>query len=502
MESIPRSSPRVYRIRGGRHFRGALNKYVRRRTTALLALITLLAGIGVGIYVFTESRHEDALNVSSGPVTGPFHEADTTRLGTEMESSGVADLLPDLGPQGLTIRSFPDGAQVTITLQDGTSIAGATPFTQEIPGGQIQVECSKRGFNTILRTFTLTADTSLDLWLDPEGQLLSSLVRFECGPRPKQIAFSPDGSEIWVALLEGCGLEVFDSFTGTKLDEVRLGDCGAVELVFSRDGSTVYASQMETASVYEIDRATRSIRRQLHTGGVRPKVIVLSPDERILYASNWVSDDVSQIDLVTGELIRRIRTVDTPRGLYVTPDGSRLYVAGSENGEIQRIDLADLHGTVIFKTSGAMRHMVGDDTRGLLYVSDLSMAHAYVVDLATDKVTKLVDTDQRPNTMDLSPDGRLLFISNRGRDNPLTYLHPGPEWGDVLVVDAATGVILDAIVGGNQCTGLDVSPDGTLLAFTDFLDDTVRVYKIPDYGMLFLGGGGRAQQRFHDIQKE
>ena len=259
---------------------------------------------------------------------------------------------------------------------------------------------------------------------------------------------------------------------------------------------------METASVYEIDRATRTVKRHFNTGGSWTKVLLLSPDEKTLWASNWVSNDVSEIDLTTGKLVRRMKTVVTPRGLYVTPDGKRLFVAGFENGDIQRIDLATGKGEVLFKTGGAMRHMVADDTRGLLYVDDMSTKEVFVVDLATEKVTKLADTDERPNTMDLSPDGKVLYVSNRGKDNPKTYYIPGPEWGSVLAIDTATGKILDAIVGGNQCTGLDVSPDGTLLAFSDFLDNKIRVYTIPDYETLAAGGGGRAVAHLEDIVKD
>jgi DNA-binding beta-propeller fold protein YncE len=149
-----------------------------------------------------------------------------------------------------------------------------------------------------------------------------------------------------------------------------------------------------------------------------------------------------------------------------------------------------------------MRHMVADENLGLLYVDDMSTNEVYVVDLLTDQVSKLADTDQRPNSMDLSPDGKVLYVSNRGRDNADSYYVPGPEWGTILAVDTASGTILDAIVGGNQCTGLDVSPDGTLLAFSDFLDDKIRVYSIPAYETLAAGNGGRAEQRYEDMVKE
>ena len=72
---------------------------------------------------------------------------------------------------------------------------------------------------------------------------------------------------------------------------------------------------------------------------------------------------------------------------------------------------------------------------------------------------------------------------------------------NIWLVDTATGAYLDAIVGGNQTTGLDVAPDGTLLAFSDFLDDRVVVYAIPSYDELVDGGGGRWEQHLVDLKK-
>ena len=69
---------------------------------------------------------------------------------------------------------------------------------------------------------------------------------------------------------------------------------------------------------------------------------------------------------------------------------------------------------------------------------------------------------------------------------------PGPEWGSVLLFDTETGKMLDAIVGGNQPTALDVSPDGKYLVFSDFLDARLEVYEIPSYETLKNGNGGRS----------
>jgi DNA-binding beta-propeller fold protein YncE len=423
---------------------------------------------------------------------------------TTVPPTTVAAIVSSGSPERLEIVSEPDGAELTITLQDSTTLTGTTPFDAQVPGGDIVISLEKAGFNTSVRELALDGPRSVKVWLDPKGLLYQSVTRFECGSQPKQVVFSPDGEELWVTLLEGRGVKAFDPATGAMLAQVDLGDeYGAVEMIFNRAGTRAYVSQMQSGCVYELDPATRKVLRVLKTGGRWPKIMLLSPDEKTLWASNWASNNVSEIDLAAGKVVRRLKTVGNPRGLYQTSDSKRLFVAGFKNGEIQEFDLATGEGKVVFsKTGGSMRHMVPDEERNLLYIDDLTSDAVWVMDLATEKVTKLADTDPRPNSIHLSPDMKVLYVSCRGKDNPKTYLIKGPEWGSVLAIDTATGKILDAIVGGNQCTGLDVSPDGTLLAFTDFLDGTVRVYRIPSYATLEAGDGGRAVAHLQDLPKD
>jgi DNA-binding beta-propeller fold protein YncE len=410
--------------------------------------------------------------------------------------------MPNLAPQALEIAADPEVVNLTITLQDGTTVTGKTPFSDEVPGGAIRVELTKKGFDAAVRTLTLDRPSALKVWLDPTGQLVESVVRFKCGRGPQQVAFSPDGRELWVALLGGSGLEVYNPSTGAKTGDVDLGGEGTSDLVFSENGATVYAVNMKTNTVYEIDRVSRNIRRQFATEGSAPKVLILSPDEKTLWTANWSSNDVSEIDLTTGTLVRRLPTVKTPRGLYVTSDAKRLYVAGYANGELQRIDLATGEDTLVFKSGGSLWALAGDDSRGLLYVDDNALAAVFVVDLTTETTTKLTKTDSRPNTLRLAAGGRLLCVSNRGKEDLKNSAHAGPEWGSVLLIDATGRTLLDAIVGGNQCTALDVSADATLLAFSDYFDDRIRVYALPPYQTLVAGDGGRAIERFADIVKE
>ena len=323
-----------------------------------------------------------------------------------------------------------------------------------------------------------------------DGRYIKCLRALKCGNRPKSVEFSPDGKQLWVALhYDRPAVEIFDTTTWTLLGAVDLGRYGAVELAFSPDGKRAYASQYETASVFEIDRASLRVGRQLRTDSKASKVIALSPDGSRIYVANWSGHNVSEFDARSGKRLRNLPVDGIPRGLFVTDDQRSLYVASFSPGRLYKIDLATGATKTVYAGGRAIRHIVGDRSSNTLYVSDLGNSHLYKVNMATDDVRVLATANPKTNTIDLSPDGRVLFASNRGRNNPVSFLYPGPEWGSIEAFDTITGQRLDTVIAGNQTTGLSVSPDGHLLAVSDFLDNRINVYRLADSKTMLHGGG-------------
>ncbi|MSR71334.1 MAG: YncE family protein [Candidatus Taylorbacteria bacterium] len=325
------------------------------------------------------------------------------------------------------------------------------------------------------------------------GQIVQYVRTIDSLIAPKGAEFTPDGKELWVTSLLNTkdGLGIFNPATGSKIAEIPLASGGGVEVIFNKIGTRAYVSQMETAKVYEIEVASRRILRTMDTKGKWTKILLLSHDEKTLYTTNWISSNVSQIDIATGKLVRLIPTVATPRGIYETKDQKYLYVAGFDKGEIQKIDLVTGKGKIIFRTGGAMRHIAADEDKGVLYISDMGINRIYTLDLKNDSIKKLASTDVNPNTIVLSPDKKILYVSCRGKNfSQENYYVPGPEWGSVLLIDTVTGKLLDAIIGGNQPTAIAISPDGSLLAFSDFLDAHIELYHIPAYEVLLASRGG------------
>jgi YVTN family beta-propeller protein len=488
---MPQSGIALHRQTPGRNG-DSLTRARKRSTKTVVGLLV------VGLLTFgalagpSTGSAAQATTTPSAPTSVQLASSVSTSItpSTKLQSTPSSTVAP--GPlKSLRITTKPVNAWVVATGVDGVRHEGVSPFTAQIPVGEVKLTVLGSGYGEQTQTIKLTADTKLDQWLSPSGQLHHKRYEVKTGSNPKQVAFTPDGKQLWVTLLGSRGVQVFDTATGELLDVIIMGTRGgAVEVIFTADGTRAYVSQMETASVYEVDTQKRKVLRRFATGGNWTKILALSPDEKTLYAANWVSNDVSVINVADGALIKKIPTVKTPRGVVITPDGRRMFIAGFDGGELQRIDLISGEKKIMLSTGGAMRHLALDEKTKRIYADDMATGTAHTIDFDKETVTTLGKTDAFPNSIDLSPDGKYLYVSNRGENNPVSYSIPGPEWGSVVVIDTATGKTVDAMVGGNQTTGLDVSPDGKLLAFTDFLDNRLTLMDIPSVEVLAASTGG------------
>ena len=127
-----------------------------------------------------------------------------------------------------------------------------------------------------------------------------------------------------------------------------------------------------------------------------------------------------------------------------------------------------------------MRHIAVDESKGILYFSDMGKAMIFEVNMETDEVKEFAKTKINPNTIVLTPDKKVLIVSNRGANHPSGQINiPGPEFGSILFFDTSNGEKIATLVGGNQPTALDVSPDGRYFIYSNFLDGNLTICEVP-----------------------
>ncbi|RKG80502.1 hypothetical protein D7W79_07765 [Corallococcus exercitus] len=159
----------------------------------------------------------------------------------------------------------------------------------------------------------------------------------------------------------------------------------------------------------------------------------------LVYVSNEGSDDLSVIDASTNRVIATIPVGKRPRGLRLSADGQRLYVA----------------------VSGSMRAPPGVD-EDTLPPPDRTADGIALVDTRTRQVLRVLESGDDPESFDVSPDGQRLYVSNE-------------DAARASVVDVATGKVTHAVPVGGEPEGVTLRPDGRFAWVTSEEDHHVYV---------------------------
>jgi YVTN family beta-propeller protein len=159
------------------------------------------------------------------------------------------------------------------------------------------------------------------------------------------------------------------------------------------------------------------------------------------YVSNEDEHTVSVLDTERGEVVATVPVGKRPRGMKLSRDGSRLFVA----------------------VSGLPKcpPQVPDEECAKLE-RDLKADGIAVVDTRARKVVKLLQGGSDPEQFDISADGKSLFVANE--DAAMTS-----------VVDIESGTVTRRIAVGREPEGVVGSPDGRWMLVTNESDNSISV---------------------------
>ena len=183
----------------------------------------------------------------------------------------------------------------------------------------------------------------------------------------------------------------------------------------------------------------------------------------LAYVSSEKDDAITVIDLKSLEVKGSIATCKRPRHMQMLPGSERRMVVVCSNSD--RADVIDL---------GAGKAVDGiplDEDPELLdispdgktlYVSNEDDSRMSMVDIATKQVVRTVATGPEPEGVKVSPDGKLVYVAS--------------EVANIVhVIDTATGKILHNITVGNRPRRFEITPDGKELWVTNELAGSVTI---------------------------
>jgi YVTN family beta-propeller protein len=162
-----------------------------------------------------------------------------------------------------------------------------------------------------------------------------------------------------------------------------------------------------------------------------------APSPALLYASDEEGGTVVVIDPTRAAIVATIPVGKRPRGLKLSPDGRRLYVA----------------------LSGSPAGGPGID-ESKLPPPDRTADGIAVIDVVKRAVVARLPSGPDPETLDVTADGRTLFVSNE-------------ETSQLSAIDLPSGTVRGVVGVGREPEGVTVRPDGKVVFVTCEADNEV-----------------------------
>jgi len=308
--------------------------------------------------------------------------------------------------------------------------------------------------------------------LEPRLTALSFVTEASTGKLPRSVAFSVDGTKLFVALQGESGIDVYDVPSLKKSQRLvpKEGASGGFTDVLAF-GTLIWAIQND-GRVHTFDAKTLAYGESHDvTGGGNAFFTDLGGGK--LAIANWDSGQLMAFDPATSKPISSVVLAGSLRG-FGARSGTG-FASLFDRGQVAVIDGATWKVKAVWNVGKAPRPVAVLGTN--LFVGDMGSAQVNVIDTTSGKVIKTIAVASNPQAMAVSTDQTLVAVASRGRNNPNDYQLPGPDFGKVTVFNAR-GDVVGSVWGRNQPLGVAFSPDGRFLAFTDFLDANVELYRL------------------------
>jgi YVTN family beta-propeller protein len=219
---------------------------------------------------------------------------------------------------------------------------------------------------------------------------------------------------------------------------------------------TLLVGNKDENSLAFVDPASGKVLGRVPTGE-GPHEVAASSDGKLAFTSNYGTaqspgSTISVIDAVNMKEVRKldVSPMRRPHGLFFT-DG-KLYFTAEANRVVGRYDPSANQIDWVMGTGQNTTHMVIVAKDGTLFTANIGSDTITVLDRTA---ATPIPVGKGPEAMDLSPDGRELWISH-SRD------------GGVSIIDVASKKVVQTLsLGTKRSNRLKFTPDGRHVLITD-----------------------------------
>ena len=258
---------------------------------------------------------------------------------------------------------------------------------------------------------------------------LKVLARIPVGSDPHELTASADGKTAYVCIYGGGSLHeinIIDLVAQKPMQNIDTRPLFGPHDICFVNGKAWFTAE-GSKSIGRYDPVTGKLDWSMGTGQDRTHMIYVSPDGKKIYTTNVSSGTVSILTdtlMAPGRmappdakprsewLLTIIPTARGAEGFDVSPDGTRLWTASSENGTISIIDLVAKKSLVSIdaKVNGANRLKFTPDGKQV-FIASLQTGELTVYDAASQKEIKRIQLGKGAAGILMDPQGNRAFVA-------------------------------------------------------------------------------------------
>ena len=227
-------------------------------------------------------------------------------------------------------------------------------------------------------------------------------IKFEDGVHG--IDISGDGQYLYLTLMNGLGkgdgtLAVFNTANMEKIAEVNTGG-GPAHVAVKPDGSQVWVANVNGNSVAVFDAKNNQMIKTISVGEV-PNEVAISPDGKWAFVANVNSDLITVIDANELETVKTITAGKAPHGVTVSPDGSELWVANNKSNDVSIIDIETFTLKATIPTGAYANHVAFSPDGKWAYVTNRQSNDVVKMDTNKKEVVANIPVGVEPHEITL-----------------------------------------------------------------------------------------------------
>jgi YVTN family beta-propeller protein len=280
-----------------------------------------------------------------------------------------------------------------------------------------------------LSTPAVVAQQDVTLWItlgdidqlvEADPYTFKEIRRITVDPKLHGLAFSADGSKVYLASDRTGNFQVVDVRKGAVVEQINIGT-DPNQMALTRDGRLAFVPMRGENAVAVVQLQPLALLKKIPMDK-GPHDAYLSADGARVYVGAQFGRSMAVIDVATQTLLYSLPTVDGVRPIRVSKDNRTLYVALSnligftimdtEKGLRRRVELATLPDGVpkpYLDTFTHDLHLSPDESE--LWVTDDVNDLIRIVRLADMKEIHQIRVGHFPHWFTMRPDGKVVFVS-------------------------------------------------------------------------------------------